>query len=189
MANIKILTWSAENRQVEEDSSSLTIDFTALRIGQHTLVISEATPEAFNFNAKEIQNILDPTEPSSAATAQYVQDMMGGGFTPEIHGSALAPVAVDPAVGIAATGAPYQIWWVTPNTGFGAVPIVSSRAIAPGTLVGQVLVVKSVANANYLVIPNQSGTDQNDECNMGPLAQSITYTWDDINWSEDTRRV
>lgn len=113
----------------------------------------------------------------------------GGGGSAEIHGSAASPVAIDPAVGIPATSAAEQIWWVRPNAGSGSVPITALLAIAAGVSVGQRLIVKSVASANYLVIPNLAGTDQNGNCNMGTFGQSIQYTWDGSNWSEDSRRV
>lgn len=113
----------------------------------------------------------------------------GGGGAPEIHGSASAPVAIDPAVGIPATTASEQIWWIQPLSGSGAVPITAPDAIADGITVGQRLTLKSVASANYLVIPNLAGTDQNGNCSMGTYGQSIQYTWDGTNWSEDSRRV
>jgi hypothetical protein len=112
----------------------------------------------------------------------------GGGGSVEVHGSAASPVSINPSVGIAPTTAMEQIWWVQPTTS-GLSPITASPAIAPGSAVGQRLTLKSVASSNYLQIPNGSGTDQNNLINMGPFAQTITYTWDGTNWSEDSRRV
>jgi hypothetical protein len=116
----------------------------------------------------------------------------GGGGSIETHGTAAAPIAIDPTVGIIPTTASEQVWWVKPSTGSGAVPITASPAIGAGTSLGQRLKLKSTAvlgGAGYLVIPNLSGTDMNGSINMGSFAQAIDYTWDGTNWSEDSRRV
>lgn len=113
----------------------------------------------------------------------------GGGGSIETHGSASSPVAIAPGVGIVPTSAAEQVWWVTPSGGAGAVPITASPAIAAGTGVGQRLKLKSVADTTYLVIPNNSGTDQDGPVSMGTYGQAIDYTWDGLNWSEDSRRV
>lgn len=114
----------------------------------------------------------------------------GGGGGVETHGNAAAPQQVNPSVGITPTTAQEQVWWVKPTTGLlGAQHITATPAIAAGTVVGQKLKLKSVASANYLVIPNLSGTDQNGDCPMGTFGQAIEYTWDGTNWSEDSRRV
>src|SRR5579875_447070 len=88
----------------------------------------------------------------------------GGGGAIEVHGSGSSPVAIDPTVGIVPTTAAEQVWWITPSSGSGAVPITAAHAIAAGSFVGQRLKLKSVAAANYLVIPNGAGTDQNGPC-------------------------
>lgn len=113
----------------------------------------------------------------------------GGGGSIETHGTGAAPVSIDPTVGIVPTSASEQVWWIKPLSGSGGVPITASPAIAAGTSIGQRLKLKSVASANYLVIPNGSGTDMNGPINMGTFAQAIDYTWDGTNWSEDSRRV
>lgn len=115
----------------------------------------------------------------------------GGGV--ETHGSAVSPIPIDPTVGIVPTTAEDQIWWVQPNAGSGQIPITATPPIAPGTMVGQRLTLKSVASANYLKIPLVSGVDQNGDIDFGvvagDVAQAVQYTWDDNNWSEDFRRV
>ncbi|CAM6004924.1 unnamed protein product [Sphagnum balticum] len=113
----------------------------------------------------------------------------GGGGSVEVHGSAAAPVSVVPSVGITPTSAAEQVWWITPSTGSGAVPITASPAIAAGSSIGQRLKLKSVAAANYITIPNGAGTDQDGPISMGTYGQAIDYTWDGTNWSEDSRRV
>lgn len=113
----------------------------------------------------------------------------GGGGTIEAHGSAASPVAIDPTVGIVPTSANDQVWWVTPSTGSGAVPITASPAIAAGVTIGQRITLKSIASANYLKIPNTSGTDMNGDCAMGPVAQSLELMWDGGVWSENDRRI
>jgi hypothetical protein len=113
----------------------------------------------------------------------------GGGGSFETHGSASSPTAITPSVGIVPTAAAEQVWWIAPVSGSGAVPITASPAIAAGSTIGQVLVLKSVANANYLTIANGSGTDMNGPINMGTFGQAIELQWDGTNWSENSRRV
>ena len=119
----------------------------------------------------------------------------GGGGSIETHGSAAAPIQIDPTVGITPTAAAEQVWWIKPTTGLlGAQPITAMPAIAAGSFLGQRLKLKSVAvvgGAGYLSIPNggSAGTDMDGPCDMGPYAQAIDYTWDGTNWSEDSRRV
>jgi hypothetical protein len=113
----------------------------------------------------------------------------GGGSLPETHGSAASPVLINPSVGLVPTSAANQTWWVAPLSGSGSVPITAMPPIAAGSAIGQVLKVKSVASPNYLEFPNVSGVDQAGDVYFGPAAQTVVWTWDGINWSEDSRRV
>lgn len=113
----------------------------------------------------------------------------GGGSSRETHGSAGAPIAIVPGTGIVPTTAMDQVWWIMPSAGAGAVPITATPPISAGATVGQRLSLKSVASANYLTLPNVSGVDQDGVVDFGPYAQTINYTWDGTNWSEDSRRV
>jgi hypothetical protein len=117
----------------------------------------------------------------------------GGGSAREVHGTAGGPVLIDPASGIVPTSAADQVWWVAPSGGgTGQVVITAVPPIASGFAVGQRLSLKSVAVTGtdpYLSIPNVSGVDQNGNIDMGPYAQTVDYTWDNLNWSEDSRRV
>lgn len=106
----------------------------------------------------------------------------------DIHGSAAAPVSIDPTVGIVPSAYQNQVWWIKPNAGSGNVPVTANPAIAPG-FIGQKITLKSPPAANYLSIPNGAGTEQNDVVDFGPFGQSATWTFDGANWSEDGRRV
>lgn len=113
---------------------------------------------------------------------------LSGAIAPQVHGSAASPIMINPASGVVATSAMIQIWWVVPSSGSGNVPVTAMPPIAAGTTIGQLLILKTVADANYLSIPNVSGVDQNGNVNLGPSAQTIQYHWDGVNWSEDYRR-
>lgn len=114
----------------------------------------------------------------------------GGGvsYVREVHGSFASPMSIDPTIGIAPTGADYQTWYMQPTVA-GAQTISAVPSIAPGTKVGQILVLKGVSASNYLKISSASGTgvNQNGICNLTDN-QCITYEWDGANWNEDDRR-
>lgn len=111
----------------------------------------------------------------------------GSGASVETHGTASAPISVNPMIGIVPTGATFQTWWVTPTT-VGASPVTASPSIAAGSVVGQRLRLKGVSSSNYLVIADGSGVSQNGVCNLDNN-QSIEYSWDGVVWSEDFRRA
>lgn len=118
----------------------------------------------------------------------------GGGSTRETHGSASSPVAINPSLGLVPSVSTDQVWWVYPAAGSGAVTIVATPPIDPGGRsssigIGDRLCVKTVANANYLKFPNAVGVDQDGDADTGPYAQSLQWTWDGLQWSEDFRRV
>lgn len=107
----------------------------------------------------------------------------------ELHGSGASPILIAAGVGITPTTAMDQIWWVAPSSGSGQVVITATPPIAAGTTLGQRLHLKSVSGSNYLNIPAVLGVDQNGPVDMGPSGQAISYTWDSVNWFEDSRRV
>lgn len=118
----------------------------------------------------------------------------GSGSSEEIHGSALAPVAVDPTVGLVPSTASAQLWFVEPSSGTGEVDITAAPPISPGgrdsvTGVGDKLRIKTVANSNYLKFPDVAGVDQPMDMNTGPFSQAAQWTWDGQAWSEDFRKV
>ena len=109
----------------------------------------------------------------------------GGGA--EVHGSKSAPIAVDPAVGIEPSGAMDQVWWMI-STVAGAQPITAPLNIAAGVTVGQRLTIFGADPANYLIVQDAMGTDQNGNISLNS-GQAITYYWDGANWAELSRRA
>lgn len=99
-----------------------------------------------------------------------------------VFGSRSAPVSIAASAGITPTAAMDQVWWVTPNVS-GAVSV----SVNSGSSVGQRLALFGTSLANYLVINDGAGTDQNGNLNL-TSAQSIVYHWDGVFWSELSRR-
>lgn len=116
----------------------------------------------------------------------------GGGVTGsirDVHGSATGAVSINPSIGLLPTSGADQVWWVQPLSGSGAVSISAVPPVGPGVTIGQRLSIKSIPAANYLVFPSVSGFDPEGNLQMGPYAQTGNYTWDGVQWSEDSRRV
>lgn len=70
-------------------------------------------------------------------------------------------------------------------TGGGSISAIS--AISDGLYVGQKLTLKGRSDTDYLIVPNGANTSQNGDMFLGE-DNTITYTWDGTNWSEDSRR-
>jgi hypothetical protein len=115
----------------------------------------------------------------------YNATMGGGGSSLiEAHGKINTPVAIDPTVGIPASTANDQVWWITPSTiTVGSIPITASPQISAGVTVGQRLTVFGVTSGSggYLKIANGSGVYSNGDYNM-LTGQGIVYMWNGSQW-------
>jgi hypothetical protein len=107
-------------------------------------------------------------------------------YSREVHGTFAAPILINPTVGIVPSIAMDQTWYLAPTTS-GSHLITASPAIAPGTILGQRLILKGTSPTDYLGIPDASGTNQNGFCNLVDN-QAIVYEWDGANWNENGRR-
>lgn len=108
-------------------------------------------------------------------------------------GSRLAPVVVDPAVGIPTTSDTLQHWFVKGVSGMGAVPVTANPMIAPGIAVAQVVRLTVIGATDVpLFGATGSGVSQDGDWPnaAGPDLDgaTITYSWDGAQWNEDNRR-
>ena len=69
--------------------------------------------------------------------------------------------------------------------GTGGVTLSSNLGV--GLYVGQKLTFKGTSDTDYYIIPNGFRTSQNGDW-FGGEGNTITYSWDGTNWSEDARR-
>ena len=119
----------------------------------------------------------------------------GGGGTSGYAalGSKSSPIVVQPSSGISPVGGdPLQTWFI--RSPGGALVVTRSPQIAAGSSVGQVMKIKAVDGANYLVFQDGNGLSLD---GIWPVTgqpadvvedSSIELTWDGTNWSEDSRR-
>lgn len=96
----------------------------------------------------------------------------------------LAPLAVNLAVGIVPNNKPRELQFVA-ATGGG--PITANPQIAPGTVVGQELLLSGTSDVNNVRINNGSGTSQNGDMILGD-GDAICYVWTGDLWTEVYRR-
>ena len=100
MATRSYITLEA-SKYKKRDSNIDTVDFLSVRIGGSNLAIAEAAGH-FDFGAKRLTNLLDPTAGSDAATKSYA-DSIAGGFDPKAS-CQYATAAALPAVTASGTG-------------------------------------------------------------------------------------
>lgn len=113
----------------------------------------------------------------------------GGGSVIEAHGSVAAPTAFDATgVGLAASVANDQVWWLNPGSGDGAVNVSALTQVQAGATVGQRLTLKGTSASDFYQFSDGNGLSLNGPVNL-TNNQSIVLTWDGTQWSEDTRRA
>lgn len=112
----------------------------------------------------------------------------GGGSTVEVHGSFSSPIPLDPSVGLVPTAAMEQTWYLEPLVS-GVYPITADPRIAPGSTIGQRVLIKGVSPTDYLIFPGASGhgVNQNGDCDLIDN-QALQYEWDGGTWNENYRR-
>lgn len=111
----------------------------------------------------------------------------GGGGSREAHGDGGRPETITPSVGVPATSANDQVWWLAPPSSSGAVPVTSSTQIGAGSAVGQRITLKGISASDYYTFQDGNGLSLNGPLNL-TNNQAITLSWDGSVWSEDSRR-
>jgi hypothetical protein len=107
----------------------------------------------------------------------------GGGLVS--HGTMASPVEIDPAVGILNYGDQRQLQIIESQ---GGEQVVSANPqIAPGTTLGQEMILKGTSDINYPVLNDGSGVSLNGSINL-KINSSLYLFWDSINWCEIGRR-
>ena len=176
---------------VDQSSSFLILDGLVVDPTQWALI--QSSGQSFiRFNT--------PPSPGQAVGFFCLINVIAAGTPPPVTasgayvpvGSRVSPRVIDPAVGLTPTADPLQHWYVAGQAGGGAQVVSAFPSIAPGNAVGQVVKVTVVDPSDFPVFAATGGTSQDgDWPNMSSPdldGAAITYSYDGVQWSEDSRR-
>lgn len=104
-----------------------------------------------------------------------------------VQGTPLAPVIVNPAVSLPVTTDPLQQQYVASSGG--VAPLAHNPQIAPGSQVGQKLILVGTSDANSIVVNDGTGVKLNGPSITLNASQKIQLDWDGTQWNEDFRRA
>lgn len=92
-----------------------------------------------------------------------------------------APTAITTTGVTVLTGGSHQLHFVK---GTGGVTVASNPGISAGAFIGQILKLKGTSDTDWLEIPATVGLRQNGSRLLG-ATNTIQYSWDGTQWSED----
>jgi hypothetical protein len=99
------------------------------------------------------------------------------------HGSLIAPVVIEAAVGVLIFDAPRELQYVI---GDGPTEVTANPQVAPGSFIGQELILLGSSDANMVVLHNGDGLALNGICALGRSA-SLYLVWNGSRWVEVLR--
>ena len=102
------------------------------------------------------------------------------------HGTQMAPMVIDPAVGVPANSSQQRALWLVESQG-GQQTITAVPQIAPGSTIGQELLLMGVSDTDYLTLQDGNGCNLNGPANLKANA-SILLFWSGSAWNEASRR-
>lgn len=111
----------------------------------------------------------------------------GGGGALVAYGTFLSPQVVVPAAGIASTTDARAVRFLKGQVGGGEQFVTANPQIAPGTTVGQELILKGCNDTDYPALQDGNGVSLNGVIKLKQNA-SIYLLWNGILWDEISRR-